>query len=76
MFEAGAPMAPAMFEAGAPMQPTIEAISSSRDGIFGDGFHTGRSSAFSPIAPPRITNLSLSLAYLSMTLAAATGSSE
>ncbi|MCH8960532.1 MAG: hypothetical protein IH820_04220 [Bacteroidetes bacterium] len=34
MLLAGAPMAPAMLLAGAPMQPTIEAMSSSRDGIW------------------------------------------
>ena len=33
MFEAGAPMAPAIFDAGATIQPAIEAISSSRDGM-------------------------------------------
>ena len=38
MLEAGAPIAPAMFAAGAPMQDTIEAISSSRDGIWATAF--------------------------------------
>ena len=40
MFEAGAPMAPAIFDAGAPIQPAIEAISSSRDGML-DTAYTG-----------------------------------
>ena len=34
MLLAGAPIAPAIFDAGAPNMPAIEAMSSSRDGIF------------------------------------------
>ena len=56
MFEAGAPIAPAMFEAGAPIMPAMVAISSSRDGIFDTASTPARSRAFSPIAPPRISN--------------------
>src|SRR5690606_35987985 len=62
MLLAGAPIAPAMLLAGAPMQDTIEAISSSRDGIWATAFTPAGSRAFSPIAPPRITNLSFVLA--------------
>ena len=61
-------MAPAMFDAGAPMQPTMEAISSSRDGISDTALTPATSRAFSPIAPPRITNFSFSLAKSSSNL--------
>ena len=51
---AGAPIAPAMFEAGAPIQPAIEAISSSRDGIF-DTASTPARAALSPVASSAAT---------------------
>mmetsp|Transcript_293 Transcript_293/g.379 ORF Transcript_293/g.379 Transcript_293/m.379 type:complete len:229 (-) Transcript_293:497-1183(-) len=76
MLLAGAPIAPAMLEAGAPSMPAMVAISSSRDGIFDTASTPARSRAFSPIAPPRISNFLFSLAKSSATLAAATGSSE
>ena len=76
MLEPGPPIAPAMPAEGAAIQFTIVAMSSSRLGILETAVTPARSNAFSPIAPPRITKLSLSLEKSSATLAAATGSSE
>ena len=76
MFEAGAPIAPATFEAGAPRQPTIEAISSSRDGILDTASTPHYQECSHPLHRRRISNFEFSLANPWATLAAATGSSE
>ncbi len=75
-FAAGAVVSCASFVAGAWMRPTSLPRSSSSEGKVASYLTPSGFSAVRPIAPPRMTSFSLSLANATAIFGAATGSSE